>query len=157
MGVSGYIERHAGLHEERMYLLVSLAEHTFGIDASLVGPIVEQPPITPVPNTPSFILGVCSIHGTIHSVVDICPLLSGESRFSEDDSVPVVAIVTGPEFSCGVVVESAGELLHISDTAITDSSATVPYVAGVFHHGDDPVLILDVPALMKNPEMTQFR
>jgi purine-binding chemotaxis protein CheW len=136
---------------------VSLAERTFGIDVRRVGSIVERPPVTPVPNTPSFVLGVCSIHGAIHSVVDIFQLLSFGPRFDEGDLVPVVTVVTGPEFSCGVAVESVGELLHIPSAAITDSNETVPYVTGVYHRDGDSVLVLDVPALFQCPEMTQFR
>ncbi len=157
MGVSRFDEVHEEIHGGSRYLLVSMAERTFGIDVRHIGPIVEQPSVTPVPNIPSFILGVCSIHGTIHSVVDIYPLLSFAPRFDAGDPVPYVAVVAGPEFSCGVVVESVGELLRIPSAAIVDSDETVPYVTGTYHRDGDSVLVLDVPALFQCPEMTQFR
>jgi len=141
----------------KQYALVELAGQCLAIDIASAAQILERPPVTPVPNTPDFVLGVCNVRGDIHSIVDIRPLLGFAPIDQGAHPDPIVILLESSRFVCGATVERVRELLRISDAHIVAPTAEIPYVSGLCRRGQETVLVLDVEALLGSPEMTRFQ
>jgi purine-binding chemotaxis protein CheW len=57
------------------FLCFNLGEEEYGIDLNLVSQIVQVPPLTKVPRTKTYFLGVVSVRGGVVTVVDFGQLL----------------------------------------------------------------------------------
>jgi purine-binding chemotaxis protein CheW len=143
--------------QSNQYALVEIAGHSFAIDIGMARQIIERPQITPVPNTPDFILGVCNVRGDIFSIVDIRPLLGFELPPPDVDPDAVIIVLEGAQYACGATIQAVSELLRISESQIVEPTTEIPFVAGIFRRGQDTIFILDVQGLLDSPEMTQFR
>ena len=57
------------------FLCFTLGREEFGVDLSLISQIVQPPPVTQVPRTRSYFIGVVSIRGGVVTLVDFRQLL----------------------------------------------------------------------------------
>ena len=98
----------------------------FGLDIDRVQEITHRTDITPVPGSPSFILGVINLRGLIIPVID------SRIRFHLAPQEPttktriiVLRLASGPT---GLQVDSVAEVVRLEDHAIRE---TPPLVAGI--------------------------
>ncbi len=73
-------EPEAGQRAAREFLTFSLADEAYGFPLVCVREILRLPPLTPVPRSSRFVLGVVSVRGMITTVVDLRRLLRVEAR-----------------------------------------------------------------------------
>ncbi len=141
----------------RQYALVELADHVLAVDITATSQIFERPQITPVPNTPEFIQGVCNVRGDIFSIVDIRTLLGFPAIDQAAHPDPLVILLEGSTYPCGITIQAVSELLRIPDSQIVEQTAEIPFISGIFRRGQDSVLLLGVDDLLTSPEMTQYQ
>ena len=141
----------------QQYALVELSGTSLAVETSRASQILVRLPITPVPNTPEFVLGVCNVRGDIYSVVDMRPLLGFPAVDQVARPDPLIILLEGQRCACGATIEGVSELLRIPDGQIVAPASDIPFVAGLYRRGQDTVLVLDVEALLQSPEMSQFQ
>src|SRR3990170_2202855 len=131
----------------------------FGVPIEKVKEIVRVPEITHVPDTPEFVEGVINLRGKIVPVVDMRKRLgaksTGHSRTSR------VLILDMEKGVVGLIVDSASEILKISDEAIEPppelvSSIGGDYITGVGKLNDKLIVMLDLKRLMSADEMKRL-
>jgi len=144
------------LGPEKQFAVVELSGQALAIEIALAMRILDRPPVTEVPFTPEFILGVANIRGDIYSVADIRPLLDISPR-ADGKEDPLVILLAGSKYSCGATIESITEIMRIREKEITEPSTEIPYISGIYRQGQETILVLDVEALLASPEMTQFQ
>ena len=144
------------LGPEQQFAVVEMSGQSLAIDILCARTILDRPPITPVPFTPPHILGVANVRGDIYSIVDIRSLL-GLSPANTKKPDPLVLLVTGSKYVCGVTIESITEIVRVREKEIAEPTTELPYVAGVYRQGQESVMVLDVEGLLGCPEMTQFQ
>jgi purine-binding chemotaxis protein CheW len=89
---------------EQEFFFFKLGEIQLGVPSENVREVIRAGLLTPLPRTPSFILGVCGHRGEVLPVIDLLRFLSkGESRISQRTRLFVG--ITG-SFVTGVVVDS---------------------------------------------------
>lgn len=98
-------QEDSGEHVE--LIIFQLGSDLFAIDALHTDEIRTLSEITPVPCTPDYILGICTIRGNIYSVMDIRGFFNAEDQPVTENSMFI--IVSSKEFHCCVLVDAVLE------------------------------------------------
>lgn len=103
-----------------------VGRETYGVPITSVYEIVRVPEITAVPEAPDYMEGVINLRGKIVSVIDLRKRLGhkepGSSRRNR------ILVVEHKGKLCGLIVDSASEVLKLPSAEIAPSSS-------VFHDG----------------------
>mgnify|MGYP001581901335 CR=1 FL=1 len=131
----------------------------FGVPIEKVKEIVRVPEITHVPDAPEFVEGVINLRGKIVPVVDMRKRLGVKS--SEHSRASRVLILDMEKGVVGLIVDSASEILKISDEAIEPppelvSSIGGDYITGVGKLNDKLIVMLDLQRLMSADEIKRL-
>lgn len=141
------------------YLTFALGDEVFGIGILTVKEIIGVMPITPMPRTPDWGLGVINLRGTIIPVVDLRLKFGMESRpFDERTCIVVVEVHSGGELlSIGLVVDSVNEVANVKEDAVepapgfgTDMDTN--YILGMAKTGDQVRILLDIDQVLSGNE-----
>jgi purine-binding chemotaxis protein CheW len=137
---------------ETQYLTVNLAHEEYGIDILAVREIRGWTPVTRIPQSPHYVLGVLNLRGAIVPVIDL-RLRFGLSR-EEYNATTVTVIITVAGRQFGVVVDAVSDVLDVADDAmrpVPDMGTTVDteYLKGLTSIGDRMVLLLDADKLLQ--------
>lgn len=144
----------------QMRQLVSfrIGEEEFGVDILMVQEIIRLPIITPIPNAPTFILGMINLRGKIIPVIDLRQRLriNGGSR-TESDRRSRILIVEMFTHVTGFIVDSVSEVMKISEGEIEPtphlvaSSISAEYIQGVIKLPNRLIMLLDFSRIL-NPQ-----
>ena len=131
----------------------------FGVPIGMVKEIVRLPEITPVPDTPEFVEGVINLRGKIVPVIDMRKRLNAPSAEYGKASRVLILELNGK--IVGLIVDSASEILKISDEAVEPppelvSSIGGDYITGVGKLNDKLIVMLDLTKLMSVEEIKRF-
>lgn len=132
-------------------LTFGLGGERYAVETKHVREVVRLAHCTPMPGTPSYLLGVINLRGEILAVVDLRELLGLARETPTDRSWVVVLGADRAEF--GVVVDEVGELVPLRRGEVLE-----PAEAGV---GSDLFLgvtgsalgVLDGTALLRDPRL----
>lgn len=142
------------------FTIVSISEHSFGVEVKNVREVIPFPKITRVPNVHKSTLGVFNLRGQIYSLIDLRVLLQLELKPVSEDNM--VIILEWEKLNIGVLVDKVLGIHRIEAAKIqlpTREQATqyVQYMNGYYKDktlGD--VYLLDIPALIDAPEIRQY-
>lgn len=142
------------------YVVFSLGVTRYAAPVPSVIEINRVPEITPVPNVPEWVKGVCNLRGDILSVVDLRGFL-GMDADSRDSRRILVVRAGNDEITGCLIVDAVHGTLPLSADQIREPQAPIqdrlaPYLLGVSEEGDRLVVILDVEKLLLSREMRQF-
>ncbi len=131
----------------------------FGVPIGMVKEIVRLPEITPVPDTPEFVEGVINLRGKIVPVIDMRKRL-GAASIDYGRASRVLILELGGKI-VGLIVDSASEILKISEEAVEPppelvSSIGGDYITGVGKLNDKLIVMLDLTKLMSVEEIKRF-
>ena len=136
-------EQGAGLWEE--WLQFMLDEQSYGINVLHIQEILYGGVIEPVPGSPSHVLGVINLRGSIVTVVDTRMRLGLESRDPSETEWIVILDVLGE--TVGLLVDEVLEVHNVDPEqvekmALADLSGYERHVAGVVELSTIGMLIL---------------
>lgn len=139
--------------ESDLYLVFTLGSELYAIEAAYVREVYPLKRITPVPCTPTFILGIVNLRGQILSVVDVRELLRVRDT-SIPDSAKIAVLFTS-DVEVAVVIDNViGIRTFSSRDLVNDSSLPqtegIEYVSGVTR---DRIVILDAEKLLAADRM----
>ncbi|MGN6280212.1 chemotaxis protein CheW [Frateuria sp.] len=144
---------HAGSEElQSQYLTVNLAHEEYGIDILAVREIRGWTPVTRIPQSPPYLLGVLNLRGAIVPVLDLRLRFGVEREAYTDTTVTVIVAVDGRSF--GIVVDAVSDVLDATDSQVRpvpDMGTTVDteYLRGLIGVNERMVLLLDVDRLLR--------
>ena len=99
----------------QQYVTFSLGEELFGVEVTRTREIMSVTPVTKVPQTPSYLLGVINLRGQVVPVVDMrlkLGLPAGEE--TEDTCIIVVEVqVDGEPIVVGALADAVREVLEL--------------------------------------------
>ena len=133
-----------------------IGHETFGLPISLVHEIVRPPEITNVPHAPEYVEGVMNLRGRIVPVIDLRRRFGGAA--GENSRKNRVLIVDVESKAVGLIVDSASEVLKISDAQIEPppdvfTTAATSYVTGVAKHQGRLIILVDLNRILQNGEL----
>lgn len=144
--------------QTRQLVSFRIGEEEFGVDILMVQEIIRLPNITPIPNAPSFILGMINLRGKIIPVIDLRQRLRihGGGR-TENDRRSRILIVEMFTHVTGFIVDSVSEVMKIAEGEIEPtphlvaSSINAEYIQGVIKLPNRLIMLLDFSRIL-NPQ-----
>ncbi|MBI2061142.1 MAG: chemotaxis protein CheW [Nitrospirae bacterium] len=137
-------------------LCFHLGGQEYATDVTQVREVLDLVPITHIPHTPAFVLGVINLRGQIIAVIDL-------RRFFD---LPETAVVNGGKIMILSLRNKAlGALAdHISQVRALELSelesppamlgrAEAEFMKGVKQMGDHPLVYLDLARILESPQM----
>lgn len=133
-----------------------IGRETFGLPISLVHEIVRTPEITNVPHAPEYVEGVMNLRGRIVPVIDLRRRFGGAAI--ENSRKNRVLVVDVESRAVGLIVDSASEVLKISDAQIEPppnvlTDAATGYVTGVAKHQGRLIILVDLKRILQSGEL----
>ena len=145
---------------QRQYIKFILDEIVLGLPLINALEIEQLSEITPLPNLPQWMLGICNIRGEIISVVDLRGFFQMPSRSLK--SVTPLIVIQNKAQKTSIMVDKIMGLLSIDPSdpgmqanALTESKL-LPYTSGVFFSGNELIYLLDVEKLLASARMNSF-
>lgn len=143
----------------RQFVEFKLGDEEYGIDILQVKTIERMIPITRVPKAPSFVEGVINLRGEIVPVIDL------KRRFDLPESQTTdntrIIIVTVDDLTVGMIVDSATEVVHLSQDAIEPAPTITGgidsnYLDGVGKIDGRLLILLNAAKVLKSQEINQL-
>ena len=129
-----------------------VGRETYGVPITSLHEIVRVPEITPVPDAPAHMEGVINLRGKIVSVIDL------RKRLGQKDIAPSkrnrILVVEHDGRLCGLMVDSASEVLKVPTSDIEPSSAVfqdggLNCVTGLGKYRGRLIVLLDMAKLLE--------
>lgn len=138
------------MSEKSKYLFFSMGPEDFGIPLLKVREVIAIPEITPVPQSPSYFLGLMNLRGQVLSVIDLRKKLNLST--SKVDELSVV-VLDFKEFMLGIVVDEVKSVQEvdgkdITTSAVIDQSKNYDYILGVYQEQGHLTLVLDIESAL---------
>ena len=143
--------------DSKSYLIFSLDNSQYGIEAKLVKEIFALPELTSVPESPADIIGILNLRGDILPIMHL-GLRLGAAKVSCQISDQIVAIDWAGR-SIGIVVDQVKELLVIESEDIQSlldygrvKNINSAFIAGIAKVESELIVLLDPETLVREPE-----
>ena len=147
--------------KEGKYLTFALDNEEYGIGIMKVKEIIGLMPVTPVPRTPEYVLGVINLRGKVIPVVDLRLRFGLESVESTDRTCVIVVEIAGPSgpVMVGVVVDSVSDVLNIKEEDIEGelsfgASLDTEYILGMAKMDNGVKILVDIDKVLTSGELT---
>lgn len=143
--------------EATQVVVFSLANEKYGISTDYVREVQPLRDVTPVPCTPSFVVGIINIRGAIYSVIDIREFFG----VPEQPVTPLtkVILVDAAELVVGIRADDVSgaksvPLAEIKPPLDSRGGGKEEYIQGVTK---DMLIILDLEALLRDERIVVHR
>jgi len=135
-------------------LVLSLAGERYGIETAHVLEVLPLRELTPVPCTPSFVLGVMNHRGRILPVLDLRRLFDLTGQGATEGSRAVAVEAGGMTF--GILADGVTGVVGIGVDAVVAPPVTLTGDRQAFIRGvtGEMVAVLDLDALARDPRIT---
>ena len=128
------------------YLCFALGVEEFGIPLLNVKEVIAMPEITPMPQSPSYFLGIMNLRGQVISIIDLRTKLGIKPQEKSETAVIICDLKPN---NIGIVVDSIDRVIHpskdqISEKPQLEEQKKNTYIQGVYREEDRLVLLLDI-------------
>ncbi len=142
------------------YLTFMLGEETFAANVIYIREVLEVLPVTKVPRTPKFILGVVNVRGNVVPVIDMrLKFDMSEQETTADSAIIVMEIYfDGEPVTIGALVDAVNEVLEIEKDKIEKPPRIGmrignEIIEGIGKHEDRFIIILNMNRLFAPDEL----
>ncbi len=137
----------AVVHEGGKFLTFFFDEEEYAIEILKVQEIIGVMPITAVPRTPSYLLGVINLRGKVIPVIELRARFGMESVDWTDETCIIVMQIA--EAQMGMMVDKVSEVLDIAageieDTPSFGAEVNTDYIMGIGKAEGKVRLLLDI-------------
>ena len=142
------------------YLTFFLSNEEYGVEILKVQEIIGQMPITSVPLTSKYILGVINLRGKIHPIMDL-NLKFGMEKTPSTDETCIIVIKTS-SLMMGILVDRVSEVVNIESDDIEDTPSfgadvNSEYFLGVGKTGGRIRLLLDIEKIINAADIINLK
>ena len=131
----------------------SLARERYAVEAVFVRGVHQVRRITPIPCTPSFVLGVINVHGRILSVIDLRSFFDLPQVVTEPKETVVVLRTDKLELGVAVDAVLGSQLLPVKamkTTSLSRAKVRREYLRGIV---EEQFCVLDVERILSDKRM----
>lgn len=137
------------------WVTFELAGEVFALPVLRVEEVLRIAAITRVPHAPAPIRGITNLRGRVLAVVDLRVRLGLAPAPLEPQSR--IVVVASRDRSIGLLVDAARQVIRLLPSAVQPPPADVmtahsDFLVGVYHLGEDLVILLDVDRVLWIPE-----
>jgi purine-binding chemotaxis protein CheW len=146
-GEDNQIEEHFDL---KSVLWFTLGREDYAIKVDYVQTVLDEMTLTPVPNTPKFVLGVINLRGVIIPIIDLKEMFQMARGESEDRMAVVLEV---ENMRVGIAVDKVKEVLDIDFSALQSpppslSGLGAEYVKGIHRLGNKILIVVELPKVI---------
>lgn len=146
--------------ETSQYLTFKLEDEVFALEISKVREVLDYTPVTKVPQTPNFMLGVINLRGSVVPVVDM-RLKFGLSRSETtvNTCIIIVEIDLDDEVTIlGALADSVQEVMELDPEQIEPpprigTRLKTHFIAGMGKKDNEFIIILDIDKVFSADEL----
>jgi len=144
----------------QQYVTFSLGDELFGVEVTRAREILSVTPVTKVPQTPEYLLGVINLRGQVVPVVDMRLKLGlpvGEE--TEDTCVIVVEVlVDGESIIVGALADAVREVLEIRSDQIEPAPRLgtrlkTEFITGMGKVDEQFLILLNIDRVFSSEEL----
>ena len=130
-----------------------LAKERYGIETKFVGEVLQIKDLTPVPCTPSFILGIINLRGKIISVIDLKKFFGMPDKGISD--LNKVIIVQNEVMEFGILADLIPGVSKISTDELQTELSSLDGIGKEFFKGlsKNGTIVLNVGKILSNKEL----
>ena len=147
------------------YMTFTLSGECYGIEISLLEEVIGELPVTPIPNTPSFIKGVINLRGRIVPVIDLrIKLRMKLVELGHESCILVLKIpVRNGVFNMGMIVEHVHDIRGVDAKQISEPpnfgvKVNTSFLNGVVKEGEkQAILLLNAVKALTTKEIEQVK
>jgi purine-binding chemotaxis protein CheW len=137
---------------EKQYVVFNLDGQEFAVDINRVKTIEKVTPITRVPGSLDFIMGVINLRGEVIPVIDMRRRMGMKPGKFNDESRIIIVVVNDMEV--GMTADSANEVINIEDDQVENNmefsrNIDDSFVEGVGKAEKRIVVILNLERILK--------
>ncbi len=137
----------------KQYIMLKFDSELYGIDIAYIDNIVKLQPITRVPHTQSYFLGVINLRGEIIPVMSLRRKFELPDKENTNASRILILKIEG-NAKIGVLVDEVKEVVSLTEDLIdkvaTDSSETRGFLTGVGKYNNNLISLLNVIAIISD-------
>jgi len=150
-GDLGYVTTGFSDAEPAGGILLRLGSSRYTVSMTDVAEVIALPPVTRIPGSPTFLVGVANWRGRMLPVIDVRPLL-GAPLLPLASSARLV-VVQAEALTAGLVAEAVPGVYDVSLLDAAPPPQTLPadaarIVCGQVSDAQGPIAVLDVHALL---------
>jgi purine-binding chemotaxis protein CheW len=130
-----------------------LAQERYALESRYLQGVHPLKELTPLPCTPSFMVGIVNVRGRIVPVLDLKKFLDLPSKGLTD--LHQIILVRGEDFEVGVLADVIVGVRSIPDDSLQPSLPTVTGVRGDYLKGvtGERVVVLDLARILADPRI----
>ncbi|WIO73211.1 chemotaxis protein CheW [Porticoccaceae bacterium LTM1] len=143
------------LSESNQYLTFFLSNEEYGVDILKVQGIQSWDKVTPIPNTPDYVLGVINLRGIIVPILDLRIRFNLPTADIQRTTVVVIVKVAKGDSSrtVGLVVDAVSDVYSIEASDVCEApdfggTVNADYVSGLVTIKENMIILLDVDRLV---------
>jgi purine-binding chemotaxis protein CheW len=144
----------------RQYLSFRLGEEIFAIDVTKTHEVLDYSPVTRVPQTPSFMLGVINLRGSVVPVIDLRLKfgMPGAEQTRDTCIIVMEVAVDGETSVIGARVDAVLEVMDLDEGEIEappriGTKLKTEYIEGMANRGDRFMILLEIDRIFSSDEI----
>jgi len=137
--------------EKETLVVFKLFEQEYALTINEIKEIIAVPHITPIPQTPKYILGVGNVRGNVLALLDLSKRIfkdtSGLNKF--------VVVLKSDDLKLGLLISEPPQTMVVEKQKIDFSSAVLQplskeddFIKGLFKQGEKMIFLLDTSKLV---------
>ncbi|MCM2264612.1 MAG: chemotaxis protein CheW [Desulfuromonadales bacterium] len=146
--------------ESRQYVTFCLGEELFGVEVTRAREILDLVPVTRVPQTPDYLLGVINLRGQVVPVVDLrIKMGMPKTETTRDSCIIVIEVqVDGEVMIVGGLADSVREVLELRDDLIEPAprlgtKLKTEFIAGMGKLDEQFLILLEIDRVFSSEEL----
>lgn len=133
------------------FVTLVAGKQSFCIEITQIREIRRWSPVTLLPHSPPYVLGVINLRGAVIPIVDLAAKLGFEAIAPTERHVIIIAAID--DRIVGLLVESVSEILGVRtemvrETPRTEDDATTLAVTGIIPVGENMIKVISLDALL---------
>jgi purine-binding chemotaxis protein CheW len=144
----------------RQYVTFGLGGELFGVEVTRAREILSEVPVTRVPQTPDYLLGVINLRGQVVPVVDLRVKMGlSHAEKTRDSCIIVMEVqVDGEPLTVGGLADSVREVLELRDDQIEPpprmgTKLRTEFIAGMGKVDEQFLILLEIDRVFSSEEL----
>jgi len=144
----------------QQYVTFSLGKELFGVEVRRTKEILSLTPVTKVPQTPEYLLGVINLRGQVVPVVDMRLKLGLPANAETEDTCIIVVevLVDGETLTVGALADAVREVMEVRADQIEPppklgTRLKTEFIRGMGKIDDQFMIILNIDHIFNTEEL----
>ena len=141
------------------WVTFKLDNETYGINVMRVQEVLRYTEIAPVPDAPSYVLGIINLRGNVVTVIDTRQRF-GLSTGEISDNTRIV-IIEADKQVVGIMVDSVAEVVYLRQSEIetapnVGNEESAKFIQGVCNKNNELLILVELDKMMSEEEWSDL-